>query len=109
MSGGHLLWPGTAWLRMEPAWSTVKTTSGMEILLGCQGRGSLACRGSLVMGVARRARPGTRDTTWGASALLALASRPLRTPGSTIATAGNPNTRRAWVLQRGHAAGAATW
>src|SRR6201999_1307758 len=47
---------------------------GHENLQGVQGRGSRACRGSDVVRIARRDRPGTDDTTCGASALRSLAS-----------------------------------
>jgi hypothetical protein len=76
--------------------------------LSNQGRGNLACRGSVVTGKARRARPGTSATTWGDSALRALASSALRTPESTNATPGSPKTRRAALPQLGHDAEGST-
>jgi hypothetical protein len=62
----------------------------------------------MVIGVARRDRPGTPVTTWGESALRALASNALRTPGSTDATPGSPNTRRAALPQSGQVAEGST-
>src|SRR3979411_1770694 len=61
--------------------------------LQCQGRGSRAWRGSVVIGVLRRERPGTDETTCGASALRASASRARRRPGSSARRAGARDVR----------------
>src|SRR6201991_2549685 len=72
-----------------------------------QGRGSRAWRGSVVIGVARRARPGTDETTCGASALRASASSARRRPGSSARRAGARNTREDASPQPGQGAVAA--
>ncbi len=69
-----------------------------------QGRGSRAWRGSVVIGVARRERPGTDETTCGASALRASASRARRRLGSSTRRAGARNTRDDASPQPGHGA-----
>jgi hypothetical protein len=60
-----------------------------------------------VTGVALGERPGTRDTTCGASALASPASSARLSRGSSTASAGLPNTRRTSVPQSGHFTGAA--
>src|SRR5215204_630231 len=48
MSGCQRLWPGTAWSAIDFDWSTLKTTSGMGVLL---------------FGLDDRTGPGTNDVT----------------------------------------------
>jgi hypothetical protein len=69
-----------------------------------QGRGRRACRGSDVIGVARRERPGADETTCGASALRSPASCALRRPASSARNAGDPNTLLAVRPQPGQTA-----
>jgi len=59
------------------------------------------------MRVALRERPGTDETTCGASAERSLAVCAPRSPGSSARNAGEPNTRRAVSPQSGQTAAAA--
>jgi hypothetical protein len=74
MSGCQRLWPGTAWSAIDFDWSTLKTTSGMGVLLfGLGDRAGprtddLAARRTTVLWGARQAFKSTpRDRVQDAS------------------------------------------
>jgi hypothetical protein len=111
MSGCQRLWPGTTWSRIDLAWSTLNTTSGMVGTSSGSGemdhgRGSRAWRGSVASRWVRPDRDGSDVTTAGASALQCCASRALRRPAGSERSAGAPKTRRPDRPQPGQVAGA---